>query len=462
MSRGTFWHLARKEARALVPTWAAAVAAIVVAELTFRRLGGVTYVCAAFALAAQAVGHEYRYRTLGTLLVQPVDRRRVYAVKLGVLALMLSALAAVAWAVLGETSSPPGWDRPLVIALPALGALLFAPWMTMLCRSPLAGTLFSAVPLGTVFVGAQWLADQIHGSDHAAAAGLVRQLWFGAMAVMAPAAAVLGWRRFITLEVVEGDGPVIQLPQLFKRATIGGSRHHLWQAVVKEVHLQQITLVTVALFVAWSIWGLIQVSRGAVDIEVVTVLITIYLAATALLIGSLASAEERQLGTHELELMLPVPAWQKWTVKVTVAMTLSVLLAAVLPVLVLSFAPVEVTRRMFLSDAIVAVLVVTAIGIFVSSLSTSGVSALATAAPAAMGAFYFAQSVATVANASSAHPAIASGFGSMGSVALVVLLVTALLWLGFVNHRAIDRRPGRVAQQVAGLLAVIALGVVLT
>ena len=44
------------------------------------------------ALGAQSFGHEYSHRTLGLLLSQPVDRRRLFFYKLAVLSVMLVTL----------------------------------------------------------------------------------------------------------------------------------------------------------------------------------------------------------------------------------------------------------------------------------------------------------------------------------------------------------------------------------
>ena len=60
----------------------------------------VAYGLGAVALGALSMGHEYTGRTLSLLLTQPVSRWRLFAVKSGIAALMLVALAAVAWPVL--------------------------------------------------------------------------------------------------------------------------------------------------------------------------------------------------------------------------------------------------------------------------------------------------------------------------------------------------------------------------
>jgi hypothetical protein len=43
-----------------------------------------------------------------------------------------------------------------------------------------------------------------------------------------------------------------------------------------------------------------------------------------------------------------------------------------------------------------------------------------------------------------------------------VVLVIMLVWLAFVNHHTLDRRPSHVAGQIAALLAVVVTGALLT
>src|SRR5436309_504960 len=92
--------LARKELRALIGAWLTIAAGVLIGELPgfdgLRELSIVGYAAGAAALGALSIGHEYRCGTLAQLLVQPAPRTRLFAVKMGVLALLLSALAVVA------------------------------------------------------------------------------------------------------------------------------------------------------------------------------------------------------------------------------------------------------------------------------------------------------------------------------------------------------------------------------
>ena len=78
-----------KEVRALLPTYCAALIAVVVGSFsnghTLIAAGLLGFAFGSVALGAQSFGHEYTHRTLGLLLSQPLDRRRLFFYKLVVL-----------------------------------------------------------------------------------------------------------------------------------------------------------------------------------------------------------------------------------------------------------------------------------------------------------------------------------------------------------------------------------------
>src|SRR5688572_11114234 len=118
-----------KEFRALVPMWLAIVVAMVAAEYGWstRALSAPVYFIGAVALGAQAIGHEFSHRTLSMMLTHPISRTRILLVKLGVLAVLLAALAGTAAFAL-----PFGRvDRPFIagmLVLPCALGLFVAPW----------------------------------------------------------------------------------------------------------------------------------------------------------------------------------------------------------------------------------------------------------------------------------------------------------------------------------------------
>ena len=103
MIASALWRtLVVKEARPLLPIWAAASAAVWLAQsvsgaaLVLQPAAMLAYIAGAVAIGALAVGHEYAYRTLPMLLAQPIDRRSILALKLGVATALALALAVTA------------------------------------------------------------------------------------------------------------------------------------------------------------------------------------------------------------------------------------------------------------------------------------------------------------------------------------------------------------------------------
>jgi hypothetical protein len=158
-------------------------------------------------------------------------------------------------------------------------------------------------------------------------------------------------------------------------------RHPIWLLVKKELGLQQLTFaVTSVYFFAWAIMA--PLGRGDLRYEDVFVGLTfVFSGLLALLIGSLASAEERHLSTAQWQLLLPMASWKQWIVKAGMGLGLAMLLAVALPAL-LSFAfggPIRINGWYAC-----AILLLTAVSLYVSSLSTSGVTALFLSVPVSL------------------------------------------------------------------------------
>ena len=269
-----------KEVRALLPVWlgclALMVAGLAPGDGTIRALVVLSYCAGSVALGAVSIGHEYTHRTLPLLLVQPASRARLFLVKQLVLAVMLLALAAAAWA----TAFFPSSAAAMAVMLSVLGGLFVAPCLTMLSRNPLAGTVFTIVIPG------------------------------------------LFW-----LEAIEGRGQDLRV-DLREAAPVaaGATQPPIWLLVKKELGLQQLAFGVSGVYVLG--WLLIYLRAGIRDaaLDVAGALTFFFSGLLAMLIGSLASAEERQLGTLEWQGLLPMASWKQWVVKVGTAMALSMVL----------------------------------------------------------------------------------------------------------------------------------------
>ena len=185
-----------KEFRALLPAWTAGLVAIGAAFVSSSGwvllLSALGYAVAAIALGVQTVGHEYTNRTVGLLLVQPVDRKRILAIKLVVLFCLLSVLGAAAWLAPfnAETWHRPWvWKHPTVTLLPLVAGFFIAPWITMVSRNPLAGVVFTASVPGMLMFGGELIGIARFGVGHPDVDAFRDQFWLRAMIL------VLRWYR---------------------------------------------------------------------------------------------------------------------------------------------------------------------------------------------------------------------------------------------------------------------------
>ena len=440
-------------------------------------LAAVAHGIGCIALGAQVFGLEYSYRTLGLLLSQPAGRGRTLIVKFGTLGLMVLALTVLAWPVLFADGPAlrlsTGSDVRALLVLAATCGVCLAPFLSILCRSALAAIVFTVAIPGVLVVAGDVIGAWVYGLANAAAIDRFKyaMFWRGMLPICAAAAAACWW-MFLRLEAIEGRGADFHWPGWLagKDAPAASAGHPspVWQLALKELRLQQVTLVVVVLYVA----GYLLLARIARDVPAVadtaTALTMLYGALLAMLIGALAIAEERQMGTLEWQTLLPVPAWQQWAVKAGTVFSLVLLFGVALPHVLRILTPLpgdrleyEVPREVV--NTMVLALVLTSVSLYVSSVSSSGVRALVLSFPA----------IATAAAATSLIVWVVQGISrwmgidemmramtfSMHSPSAGVWLVA--ICLGFiamavsfaaVNHRSADHGVRRIAAQTSWML----------
>jgi hypothetical protein len=419
-----------KEVRALLPVWLGCLALMVAGAAAdhgaLRDFVMMFYCAGSVALGALSIGHEYAHGTLPLLLSQPGSRARLFLLKQSVLAVMLLIMAWVASSiVLVPSSVTAGF-----VALSALGGLFIAPWLTMVARNPLAGTVFTIVIPGLLWmVVIGFVADPLK----------LVVFWRGMLGLSA-VAAVLSWRGFMRLEAIEGRGADVRWPTAARLAP-ARSRHPIWLLVKKELSLQQLTFAVAGIYLlGWATASLlVRVDSRSEDLF--GALTALYSGLLALVIGSLASAEERHLGTLEWQVLLPMASWKKWIVKAGMAIGLVMLLAIGLPALLLSVSGGAIRINAWYACAI---LLMTTASLYVSSLSTTGLRALLVSLPVSFGLMYlivwWVQS-------------------QLSQLQLFVLLAgvgAVAQYFALLNHRSTERGARRVGLQVfcmAGCLA---------
>lgn len=494
-----------KEARALLPTWVACAVTMGVAATSFGGrfdvAGLAAYAIGAAALGAISIGHEYGHHTVATLLSQPVSRARILAVKFGVLAILLVSLAALALALLDVGAVPrafrqdagTSWLRIVVALLPVCCGLLLAPWLTMLCRSTLAGFVFAlAFPAGLTITGT--LVGMIRFGHNAIEDlpliyGLTLDLlWRGTLAVSA-IAALMGWRTFMHLQAV--DGPVDHIAPSIARSAVRTARRQsaLWLLVKKELRCQQTTFVFAALYLGyWLIVATVRIWVPAFLDPSLFAVTLVYGGSLALLIGSLGSAEERHAGTLEWQTLLPMAAWKQWIVKIGTLLGLALALTVGLPLLlafVHSFPDLNLLGRSMPPPRTAAALVAAAVSIslYISTLSDSSVKSLlislAVIAACArlmwfVGAIQdqvvraFAGAEITLATMRQWAPSEARDFISriqhLHSVEaaltlmLMSIVVGLVLWFAHRNHQSADRGGRRTLVQAGSIAGSLLIG----
>lgn len=279
--------------------------------------------------------------------------------------------------------------------------------------------------------------------------------------------AVMGWRTFDRLETTGGGGDARWAASTRRDASAARAtlvrRSPIWLLVAKELRLQQITFVVAAMFVGFYLFIVLRRAPGADRSEAVVVITAINIVVTSLIVGSLASAEERHLGTLDWQLLLPMSAARQWAVKVISAVTLMLLLTALLPmalVWLLPPGPREPSHwTMHVPPlSIVLGLVCLTTSLYVSSLVSSGLRALVTAVPALFAAITFTRLIGTP---SQPPWRMVAGMSSNDRLAVLLVVLSGLLavvaWFALMNHRTADRGWRRLAIQVGCIAAGLAV-----
>jgi hypothetical protein len=473
-----------KELRALAPVSLACVVAIAASALRGVLWLGLTmpiYCLGAVAVGSLAMGHEYTNRTLGLLLSQPVSRRRLLFDKFFATAsLLLVLFAAAAVFVLKVSGSatfsrhPAEWTASLV--LPVLCGLFLAPWLTMVCRSAIAGIVFTIAIPGVLFAAGEIVGTVRFGPGDAADALIMSILWPGTL-ILCGAGAVATWLMFMHLEATEGAGSHVRLPRFFpsgpvETGALGLSRHsRLRLLIAKELRLQQMTCAVACLYVI--AWALAMVA-GRLDPGVKRLFndaTVLYSSLIALLAGSMASAEERQMRTLEPQLLLPIAASSQWTVKVGVALTLATGLGVGLPALLTGHAT-HIPGLLVPLPLVLPVVLLTIAALYVSSVSTSGLSAFLVSLPAVTISLMLIRLTGDWLTRAMAHMPVyvmrlviffTGRRGTTQAVAVLAaaLLVALILRFALANHGSSDRSFKRVGIQLLGIGVTLTIGLAL-
>lgn len=474
--------LVRKELRELLPLWALAVAGLAAIGMVdilepaalYALPGAILGMLAPIALGAMAFGHEFRYGTLASLLTLPTSRAHLLVVKLLVLGSLLAVLAVVAWSV---------GARTVWLFLPLASGIFLAPWLTLITRSELAGLVFACAVPALCLLAAEVWAEAVYGPtlDTRNVADQLRNRVFGTgTAVMCAVAAAGTIARFRSLEIIEGRGRAVSTRWLpAGRANTVRRPANVYVALAKkELRLQTLPasvvglLVVLAVMVAWLPSGVDP--HGAVE-RTASVLQPLFAVLVAILSGALASAEERHGGTWASQVLLPVPLWKQWAVKVAVVSLFALVAGVLLSGMMASTFPMGRWPYPMNVLSMPAITVVAAgVSLYVSSLCRRGVTGFLVASGATVAvAFYSMFFLGQLGPSIYFFPLLVLRpmIGALGVTDLVAaVLAWVLIVLGLAaalglttkyaldNHRRVSTKPRTVIKQVVAIALVGALG----
>jgi len=463
-----------KELRAVLPAAFFGVVLATLACIADRRLGLLVefaYGISCAAIGSIAAGHDFIHRTLGTTLALPISREKIWRTRL-----FISFLAMLPLAILTGTRLFLAFDRlpsssilsilVLQLCVPILSGLFVAPWLTLISRSALFGTVLTlCIPfLFATGINLMIFAFRI---DHREGFQTVRfQTAMMAFLHLSYwlAGGILGWHKFMHLEAVENQTAISLRPSHSKRKAatlrLGTRRNPVRQLVKKELMLQRIPFAMVGCFIVVELCLLeTQHLRPELGSDFPVLWTALCAPLLSILIGAVSSAEERQLGIAEWQILLPISSSKQWMVKVSVVLVMAALFGGLLPAWILSWVGKKGDLGMggwspFVVFAAIAI-IFASVSLYISTLCNNAVKAMLVSLPVSLGVIVFLLYPAM--SVLKQHPDAQISMGSWWANFLPLYfflggLIFALR-MGMINHRSSDRGAGRILLQVGCLLA---------
>ena len=471
MSRPGFWTTGfTKEIRALLPVWLGSLAGV---SASFASPAGAAlavscagYGICAIALGSQLFGQEFGWRTLGLLLAQPVDRRRLLAVKLGALALLLSlsSLLIVGAMTFRAAEFADFWlgrSSLLAVGLLGLGA---APAFTLATRNALAGLVFTCALPGLFLVLGDAAVNAAGITDGSAADAARRAVFGWGSSIAAAGGLVATAYLFVRAQWLDGNAAFDLSSAAAPAASRRVSRQAAWtQLVKKELRLQQLAVAVAGITAAiWFALAIVGLSAFGVEVLVAVVVVT-FGGVVSLLIGATAGTGETQIGVRESQLLMPMPVRHQWAIKVAGAGALLIVLCVALPAamsLGTRWATSFGGRPPAAAPWLGGVVLIGAVGLYVGTLSRSTTWAFVAAVPVLAPGIYILSTLAWFAawwvSRRLGQPRVVSAIVEDGRwmAAALTAFVALLIVLGYVNYRRPDRSPRQIAAQAVALTAV--------
>jgi len=344
--------LVKKEIRLLLPSFGFACT-LAFAGAFFPNnpdsiLNSITYIfscllCPAVAamLALSSFGGEVSAGTFSNLLAQPVSRSKIWETKIVLLSVALVAVTGL-WVVAflisvfhsGQNHDINGW-LGLFSVVVTFGLVIFSGglWTVLLLRQVAAAFWFMVLVPGVLVA---IVAGFFGGESDEFVTGMIASV-LGAYSL---AGFFFARWLFFRAQDLQWSGGTIVLPEMRGRArrkSAGGLRVWRPHAALwwKEIQLHQSQFIFAGVLLVLHLGVLAARTFGNFrknsDTEFILEIFWGLWLVLPLLTGAAAVAEERKLGTQAAQLCLPLRRRTQFAVKFRVALLLSVLFGAVMP-----------------------------------------------------------------------------------------------------------------------------------
>ena len=343
----------KKEIRLLLPSFLIGCA-LALTNLLFRfnNDGSLAYAwelmlafvfCGALAvmLALNSFGAEISSGTFSNLLAQPISRQKIWDTKISLLAASLF-IVGVIWSGCGIVRlimlgrSPDLLD--LFTGAGTFGLVVFSGglWTVLLLRQVAAAFWFTLLVPGAILVILVGLFGDASGE-------YLGCLLVSVLGLYSLAGFFFARWLFLRAQDVQWSGGTIVMPEMrgfpawFSRSAVKRvfrPRAALWRKEI-QLHQSQFVLAFVLLLLHLGVLATRTLGHFRKNSSTEFILEAFWglWLVMPVLVGCAAVAEERKLGTLESQLCLPVKRRTEFAIKFSVAIFLSVLLGAVIPLL---------------------------------------------------------------------------------------------------------------------------------
>ena len=355
--------LIKKEIRLLLPAWITAMLLAIVPRLfvvlcapdysvPLSFFANLIVAAGLLFLGINSFGQELSCNTFSALLSQPMQRPRIWRIKVATLAIAFISVWITAFLIplwqfgvyqwdpwLHERPNPNFNGAVEFLTLSALVAFSGGLWTTLLLRQIAGAFWFTLLtPLAIILGISAVLQDWIAGGKS------IEIFIVAGLLLYSVAGFVLAWRLFMRAQDVQWAGSEVSLPRGKRTSKISAGSlsfrpgHRFSALAWKEFQLHQGTylIAAIVLVLHLTAWCIRKFHPPTLNPDLAFAFTGFWVLwlMMPLLIGATAIAEERRMGTLEPQFSFPVARGAQLFVKFCIALVLSLVLGALMPVLI--------------------------------------------------------------------------------------------------------------------------------